>query len=111
MDDTLRSRDGARGALIYPVAGSAGKLWRIRAEKYPDHGTEGSHRWFGGRVLWGHDKGTREAAMAVARAWVQDAVLPEGESAVGQAQGMYGSGVHPAGNQYGPADMTMYDRS
>jgi hypothetical protein len=27
-----------------------------------------------------------------------------------EAQGLYGSGVHPAGNQYGPADMTMYDR-
>jgi len=25
-------------------------------------------------------------------------------------QGLYGSGAHPAGGQYGPADMTMYDR-
>lgn len=24
--------------------------------------------------------------------------------------GLYGTGQHPAGDQYGPADMTMYDQ-
>jgi hypothetical protein len=27
-----------------------------------------------------------------------------------QREGLYGSGNHPAGDQYGPADMTMYDQ-
>jgi hypothetical protein len=33
-------------------------------------------------------------------------ITPRAES--GGQQGLYGSGAHPAGNQYGPADMTMY---
>lgn len=27
-----------------------------------------------------------------------------------EVQGLYGTGDHPAGDQYGPADMTVYDQ-
>jgi hypothetical protein len=29
----------------------------------------------------------------------------------GETDGLYGACNHPAGDQYGPADMTMYDQS
>lgn len=68
----LLSDDGTRGAHVYPAAGSDPKVWRTRAEKYPDD----EPGWFGGKVLWGHDKPTREEAVEVARDWTERGVLP-----------------------------------
>lgn len=72
----LRSEDGTRGAHVYLVADSEA-TWRIRAEKYPDHHDGGL--WFGGRVLWGYDQTYREAAEVLARRWVDDGELPQGQ--------------------------------
>lgn len=72
----LLSDDGTRGAYVYPAAGSDPKAWRVRAEKYPDD----EPGWFGGKVLWGHDKPTREEAVEVARDWTERGVLPADRS-------------------------------
>lgn len=76
-DVTLRSPDGLRGAYVYLCAGTTA-MWLVRAEKYPEHHEGGL--WFGGRVLWGHEQETRDAAGAVAERWVDDGVLPDGEA-------------------------------
>jgi hypothetical protein len=70
------SRDGSRGAVVYRVAG--GQDWRIRVARYPEYSSEGTSGWFGGKVLWGHDKETYGAALQVALDWVRDGKLPEG---------------------------------
>lgn len=72
-DVKLRSADGRRGALVYLAAGTT-STWRIRAEKYPEHGDGGL--WFGGRVLWGHDQTSQAAAVEIANRWVEDGELP-----------------------------------
>lgn len=51
-------------------------VWRIRAERFPEHVNAGPHGWFGGRVLWGHDQEAREAAEAIAWVWVAEGILP-----------------------------------
>lgn len=72
---TKRSPDFRR-AVVYLVVNSDPKVWRVRAEKSQEHINAGSHGWFGGRVLWGHDHATREDAETIALAWVADGVLP-----------------------------------
>jgi hypothetical protein len=64
-----------RRAVAYRVAGSDPEVWRIRAEKFPEHVNAGSG-WFGGRVLWEHDQASREDAEAIALTWVADGILP-----------------------------------
>jgi hypothetical protein len=64
-----------RRAHVYRVANSEPEVWRIRAEKFPEHCNAGTG-WFGGRVLWGHDQAVREDAEAIAKVWVADGVLP-----------------------------------
>jgi hypothetical protein len=76
-EKTLRSADGTRGADIFQVAG--GDRYQIQAHKYPashDHMLEGG-LWFGGRILWGLDQDSMEAAVAVAAEWVDGGVLPD----------------------------------
>jgi hypothetical protein len=61
-----------RGAVVYPVANSRPKMWRIRVEMTPDD----QPGWFGGRVLWGHDKNTEKEALELASAWIERGYLP-----------------------------------
>lgn len=70
----LTSRDRTRSAYVYLVAGTE-STYRTRAEKYPENGEPGSD-WFGGRVLWGADQTSMEAAVEVAERWVNDGELP-----------------------------------
>lgn len=65
-----------RRAYVYRVVNSDPEVWRIRAEKFPEHGAAGSHGWYGGKVLWDHDQAVRENAEAIAKAWVADGALP-----------------------------------
>lgn len=69
-------RSPTRRAVVYRVARSSPEVWRIRVEKFPEHVNAGQHGWFGGRVLWGHDRTVREDAEAIALAWVADGILP-----------------------------------
>ncbi len=69
---SLDSEDGSRSAVVYPVV-NAENTWRTRVGRFPGEG-----RWFGGRVLWGHDKPTEAEALDVARAWTERGEMPEG---------------------------------
>jgi hypothetical protein len=64
----------SRRAVVYPVVNSDPKMWRIRVELIPDD----KPGWFGGRVLWGHDKPTEGEANELAYAWVKHGDLPLG---------------------------------
>ena len=73
----LASVDGCRQALVYLCAGTE-STYRIRLEKYPEYSSEGSNGWYGGRVLWGHDKDNKEDAVTLASKWVLNGIYPEG---------------------------------
>ena len=62
--------------MIYEIAGSP-HVFRVRVEKYPEN-SEAASGWFGGRVLFGHDKRSLVEAIKIASAWISDGVLPEG---------------------------------
>lgn len=72
----VHSDDGKRGATIYEIAGSP-HVFRVRAEKYPEN-NQAASGWFGGRVLFGHDKRSLTEALKIASAWVNEGKLPEG---------------------------------
>lgn len=78
MSRHLSNKAHTRGGVVYWAVNTHPEVWRIRLEKYPDHGSEGSHGWFGGKVLWGHDKDNEPDALEVLRAWVDRGELPEG---------------------------------
>lgn len=64
-----------RSADVFRIAhGPQVGQWRINIRLGPDD-TVG---WVGGRIAWGHDKLTQIEAQAVADAWINDNVLPEG---------------------------------
>jgi hypothetical protein len=68
------------------------------------------HRNLAPAVIWARAQGWRDPSLPQ---WFNDGVIAEvsaGGAGVDEAQGLYGAGVHPAGDQYGPADMTMYDQ-
>jgi hypothetical protein len=62
-------------------------------------------------LLWhaGWDYVCLERVITGAPAAARPAVACAAQNA-DEAQGLYGAGAHPARDQYGPADMTMYDR-
>lgn len=68
--------DNSRSALVYEVTGKP-VLFRTRVAKYPEH-SDASTDWFGGRVLWGHDKNVFHDAEVIAEFWVNEGVLPDG---------------------------------
>lgn len=72
----LRNDDHTRGAMVYLTCNTEPRVWRIRAEKFPENTRAGSG-WFGGNVLWGHDKPTRSEAIGLAMEWVLFGRLPE----------------------------------
>jgi hypothetical protein len=62
-------------------------------------------------IVWARAQGWRDPSLPQ---WFNEGAIAEvraGGAGMDREQGLYGSGVHPAGNQYGPADMTMYDRN
>jgi hypothetical protein len=68
------------------------------------------HRNLAPAIVWALRQGWRNPSMP---AWFNDGAIAEaraGGAGADGAQGLYGSGAHPAGDQYGPADMTMYDQ-
>jgi hypothetical protein len=69
------ARPSPRRAVVYEVVSQPG-TFHVRAELYPEH-TEPSSRWFGGRVLWGHDQPTEALAQKLAGRWVKEGLLPE----------------------------------
>lgn len=81
-DESVFVEDGHgadfRRAVVYRVRYTPEgepAVWRVRAEKFPEHVNAGPHGWFGGRVLWDRDRAVREDAEAVALAWVVDGIL------------------------------------
>jgi hypothetical protein len=75
----LTNEDASRQALVYLTHNTNPRVWRTRVERFPEH-TQGGSGWFGGRVLWGHDKPTQQEAVAVALDWVLWGQLPEDSS-------------------------------
>lgn len=72
----LRSDDFTRGATVYLTCNTEPRVWRTRVEKFPENIIAGSG-WFGGNVLWDHDKTTRAEAVGLAMEWVLFGKLPE----------------------------------
>ena len=60
-----------RQAVVYLVVNSAPPAWRTRVEQYPE-----PPGWYGGKVLWGHDKATEDEALALAETWTERGELP-----------------------------------
>ena len=75
-DISWMNDDRTRGAVIYEVANVPG-VYRIRLHRYPDNGPGVPYGWFGGKVLWGHDQDSEEAAIVIAKRWTDEGILPD----------------------------------
>ncbi len=70
--ETIRitREDHSRSAEVFLVAGTE-STYRIRVKRSPE-----IPDWVGGKILWGYDKHSQDEALAIARGWVDNAVLP-----------------------------------
>ena len=61
-----------RTAYVYECATEPG-VWRIRVHLF----NAKADGWYGGRVLWGHDKSSLKEANKVANQWINKGILPQ----------------------------------